>query len=127
MSKSIYINIPVKDEAETRKFYRALGFEINEQGFVVIDKQIILMPVDEDFFKQTTEREIADTKTTREMSLAIQVANREEVDTIIDAGVAAGGTEEGEIVEEKAIGMYSRGLSDIDGHRLNILCMSAEN
>ncbi len=124
MSKSIFINIPVKDEAATRKFYKALGFNINEQGFVVIDERIILMPVDEDFFKQTTEREIADTKTVREMSLAIQVANREEVDTIIDAGVAAGGKEEGEIVEEAAIGMYSRGLSDIDGHRFNILCMT---
>ncbi len=124
MSKSIYINVPVKDEAAASKFYQALGFTINEQGFVVIDEHIILMLVTEDFFKQANEREIADTKTVREMSIAIQVADSEEVDTIIEAGVAAGGKEEGEIVEQKEIGMYSRGLSDLDGHRLNILCMA---
>lgn len=131
MSKSIFINVPVKNTAAAREFYTKTGFSINEafsdaqNVVVVIDETISLMLVAEDFFKQSALRDVADTKTVREATFAIQVASREEVDKIVDAALAAGGKQEGETVEEKEIGMYSRGFSDLDGHKLDILCMSA--
>ncbi|MEK7153266.1 MAG: VOC family protein [Patescibacteria group bacterium] len=129
MSKSIYINLPAKDVAAAREFYTKTGFSINEQlssdqsAVVVIDERIMLMLVAEDFFKQNTKREIADTKTVSEVSLAIEVANRGEVDKILEAALAAGGQQVGEAMEES--GMYSRGFSDLDGHKLDVLCMTA--
>ncbi len=131
MNKSIYINLPTKSVAEAREFYTKLGFDINEafssdqSAVVTISDNILLMLVAKDFFKENSNREIADTSAAREVSLAIQVASREEVDKILDAVVAAGGKHEGETVEEKEIGMYSRGFSDLDGHKLDILCMNA--
>lgn len=127
MSKAIYVNVPVKNVAAAQEFYTKLGFSINKEftteqaANIVIDDNIGLMLLNEDFFKETSERQIADTKTVREVSIAVSVADRHEVNKIVDAAVAAGGTEEGE--PREIDGMYSRGVSDLDGHRLDIMCM----
>ena len=131
MSKSIFINVPVKDVAAAREFYTQIGFSINQQfsndqnAFVAIDEQITMMLIAEASFKQNARRDVADTKTVREATFAIQVASREEVDKIVEAALAAGAEKEGEKVEEAEIGMYSRGFSDLDGHKIDILCMAA--
>lgn len=131
MSKSIAINLPVKDVAAAREFYVGMGFALNTQfsndqsAMVNISDTITLMLVAVDFFKQNVGRDVADTTKVSEVSLAIQVENREEVDKIYQAAIAAGGTQFGETYEEAEIGMYSRGLVDLDGHKLDILCMAA--
>ena len=67
---------------------------------VIIDEGLMLMLVAEGFFKQNTRRDVADTTKVSEVSLAIQVTNREEVDKMFEAAIAAGGTQAGETVEE---------------------------
>ena len=65
----MYITVPVKDVAAAREFYPKMGFGKNAQlsndqnAVVIIDAGIILMFVAEDFFKQNTGRDIADTCT----------------------------------------------------------------
>ena len=130
MSKSIYINMPTKDVAAARAFYEKTGFKINEQlsndqnVLVIIDDRIILMLLAEDSYKQITSREIADTKTVSEACLTIEVPSHEEVDKIVDAGLAAGAKAEGETMDDDT--MYSRGMSDLDGHRLNLIFMPSK-
>lgn len=127
MSKAIYVNVPVKDVAAAQKFYTKLGFSINQEftteqaANIVIDENIGLMLLDNTFFEEMSGSQVADTSKAREVSIAISVANRDEVNTIVDAAVAAGGTEEGD--SRELDGMYSRGVSDLDGHRLDIMCM----
>jgi predicted lactoylglutathione lyase len=83
-----------------------MGFGINEQfsndqnAVVIIDEGLMLMLVAEDFFKQNTGRDVTDTTKVSEVSLTIQVANREEVDKMFEAAIAAGGKQAGETVEE---------------------------
>lgn len=133
MSNSIFINLAAKDVAAARAFYTRLGFSINEQfsddtnAVVVVDERISLMLVAKDSFADHVGggREIADTSACREVGLAIQVSSREEVDRIFEAAIAAGGAQEGGVVEEEAIGMYSRGFCDLDGHKLDVLYMAA--
>jgi uncharacterized protein len=131
MSRSIYINLPVKDVAAAREFYTRMGFKLNQafsndqNAVIIVDEHILLMLVAEGFFKQNVGRDVADTAKVSEVGLAIQVASRAEVDTLFDAAIAAGGKAAGETVEEAEIGMYSRGLTDLDGHRLDILYMTA--
>jgi predicted lactoylglutathione lyase len=126
MSKSVFINLPVKDVAAARSFYEKAGFSINsemsnDQNFVVvIDDNIMLMMVAHDFFKQNVKRDIADTATYAEVGIAIQVADEAEVNKIVEAAIAAGAVSQGEVSEEF---MISRGFTDLDGHRLDILCM----
>lgn len=130
MITSFYVNLPTKDVSAASDFYTSMGFEIdaeysNDQNvFVIIREHIKLILADEDFFRQSEQRDVADTSTVAEVGLAIEVADREKVDRMFDAGIAAGGKQAGETVEEAEIGMYSRGLTDPDGHRLDILCMA---
>ena len=127
----MYITVPVKDVAAARKCHPKWGFGIHEQlsndqhAVVIIDEELMLMLVAEDFFKQNTGRDVADTTKVSEVSLAIQVANREEVDNMCEAAIAAGGKQTGETVEEAEFGMYSRGVTDLDGHKLDILCSAS--
>lgn len=129
MSKSIFVNLPVKDVNSARSFYERLGFKINEQFtseqnvLVVIEDDIMLMLVVEDFFKQNTGRGVADTKAVSEVSVAIQVETREAVDKTIAAALAAGGKSAGQKLDDEV--MYSLGFTDLDGHQLDIFCMAA--
>lgn len=127
MAKIVFINVPTKNVAAAREFYSKLGFEINEaysseqNVFVVINESVQLIVAAEDFLKQQGEtREFADTTKTTEASVAIMVDSRKEVDALFDAAVAAGGKQAGEAVEQAEIGLYSRGFTDLDGHRFTI-------
>lgn len=128
MGKSIFVNLPVKDVAAAREFYSKMGFAINEQfsgeqtAFVVVDEHINLILIAYEMFKQNAQRDIADTQSVREVSVAIDVETRENVDKFVEAALAAGGTAEGETMDED--GVYSRGVCDLDGHRLDINCMA---
>jgi predicted lactoylglutathione lyase len=58
------------------------------------------------------------------VTVAIQLDNRDEVNKVVDAAIAAGGTEEGETMDDEII--YSRGVCDLDGHRLDINCLKTQ-
>ncbi|HEU5121345.1 MAG TPA: VOC family protein [Candidatus Saccharimonadales bacterium] len=130
MSKSVFINLPTQNVAAAREFYAKLGLTINEEysneqnAFVIVDENIQLILASHDFFKQNDPRDIADTSKTTEVSIAIQVESREDVDRLFNAAIAAGGKQAGETIEEVEIGMYSRGLTDLDGHRFDLLSMT---
>ncbi len=129
MSKAIFVNLPVKNVAAARDFYTSLGFSINEQYsgdqavFVVVDENIHLILLGQDLFKENALRDVADTSTVREVSVAIQLDDRESVDKVVDAAIAAGATAEGETMDDEII--YSRGFCDLDGHRLDINCLKS--
>lgn len=131
MVKFVFMNLPTKNVTAAREFYSKLGFEINKEYsseqnvFVVINEGVQLIIAKEDFLKQQGEtREFADTSRVTEASLAIMVDSREEVNKLFDAAITAGGKQAGETVEEAGIGLYSRGFTDLDGHRLTINHMS---
>ncbi len=131
MNKSVFINMATKDVAAARDFYSKLGFKVNEEYsndqnvFVVVNDNVQLILADTVFFQQNQQREIADTTKVAEVGIAIEVSSREEVDKIVNVAVAAGGKLAGETIEEAEIGMYSRGLTDLGGHRLDILTMAS--
>jgi len=124
MSKAIFVNLPVKDVSAARTFYVNMGFAIKEEysndqaAFVIIEDNIHIILLAKDVFQQSALRDAADTGSAREVSVAIQLDDREAVDKMVDAAVAAGATEEGDVMDDEII--YSRGVSDLDGHRLDI-------
>lgn len=127
MARFVFINLPTKSVAAAREFYSKLGFEINEQYsskenvFVVISENVQLIIADEAFLKQQGEqREFADTSRVTEVSIAIMVDSREEVDKLFDAAIAAGGKQAGPTVEEAEINLYARIFTDLDGHRISL-------
>ncbi|MGH3738624.1 MAG: VOC family protein [Micromonosporaceae bacterium] len=125
MSTKIYVNLPVKDLAATRKFWTTVGFTFNEQfsddnalGMVIDDEAgIYAMLLTHEFFNTFHNTAIADPSQQREVITALGVESRERVDELAANAAAAGAN----VDEGKDEGfMYGRGFNDLDGHRWEI-------
>ena len=125
--KFVFINLPTKNVAAAREFYSGLGFDVNEQFsndenvFMVIADNVQLILLNEAFMKRLGEsREFADTSKTTEVTVAISMGSRDEVDEVLEKAMAAGGKQAGDMVEEKEIGLYARAFYDLDGHKIDV-------
>jgi predicted lactoylglutathione lyase len=122
----IFVNLPVKDLAKSRRFFEELGFAFNEQftddtaACLVIDENIFAMLLTEAKFKEFINGEIADPSTT-ETLLAVSAESRDDVDRVANKALAIGGTEWKPPLEQGP--MYSRSFQDPDGHVWEVLHM----
>ena len=120
MSKMIFVNLPVADLARARAFYEALGFTNNPQfsdetgAAMVWSEAIFVMLLTHAKWQGFTTRPICPAGSS-EVSLAITVDSRAEVDALVAAGAAAGGTADANPPEDHGF-MYQRTLLDPDGH-----------
>ena len=120
MTKQIFVNLHVKDLDKSREFYSNLGFSINEQfsdntaACVVISDTIYVMLLTHDKFKQYTTKEVSDATKTTEVLNALTLASKDQVNTMADAAIAAGGTE-ARPAEDHGF-MFTRAINDLDGH-----------
>ena len=129
MTTTAFINLPVADLARSKEFFVGLGYRINEQltddnaASVVISDEIVVMLLLKPFFATFTPTPIADG--TVEVLLGISAGSRDEVDTLVDAALTAGGTT---YSEPKDYGfMYQRAFRDLDGHHWEIIWMDPAN
>jgi predicted lactoylglutathione lyase len=123
--KSIYVNLPVKNLATTRKFWTALGFSFNEQfsddkaACLVLKTDVICaMLITHEYFTTFTNRPIADGKSTQVL-LAIEVPERKNVDSIVEAAIKNGGTRYRDAADHGW--MYYDSFADPDGHQWEVL------
>jgi uncharacterized protein len=127
MATNIFLNLPVKSLETSVKFFTALGYTFNQQftdenaTCLVISENIYAMLLVEPFFQGFTRKQIADTSQVTEVLIALSVDSRDEVDRLVDAAMAAGGTYAGDPQDQGF--MYSRSFSDPDGHNWEILFM----
>jgi uncharacterized protein len=126
MATQIFLNLPVKDVAAAQRFYTALGYSINPQftgeqsACVVISEHISAMLLSEPHFKDFTDNEIADTKTT-EVIIALSAESRTAVDELAVKALAAGGSEP-KAPQDHGF-MYGRSFTDLDGHHWEVMWM----
>jgi predicted lactoylglutathione lyase len=120
MPRKLYINLPVKDLARSTEFFTKLGFSFNpmfsteSMGCLVInDDGYVLLHV-ESQFATFTDKQIADTTKSAEAIVTLSADGREEVDTLIDNAIAAGGRSPRDPDDQGA--MYQRAFEDLDGH-----------
>ncbi|NNH03757.1 glyoxalase [Microbacterium ulmi] len=130
MMTQIFVNIPTSDLERSKAFYTALGAGINPQftdenaACIVWDENVFFMVLKREFFATFTDKPIADPQTTAQVSLAFSRESREDVDHVIEAGLAAGGSEPRPAQD---LGfMYSRDLDDPDGNSLGFLFMEPQ-
>ncbi|WP_306363730.1 VOC family protein [Nocardia sp. CC227C] len=125
-SKMIFINLPVSDLDRSKGFYEALGWKVNPDftdnnaACIVVDDNICLMLLTKEFFTNFSKRAIADTKGTVGAAYALSLASAAEVDSLVEAALKAGGTEEADDSrreQEAGAGMYGRTFIDPDGHQ----------
>lgn len=123
--KAIYINLPIKDIAQTRAFWTNLGFTFNEQFsddkalcLVLNDGIINAMLMLPEFYKTFTNRPVA-TGNTTQVLLAIEVESRAKVDEIVQRALANGAQRYREAEDHGW--MYYDSFADIDGHQWEVL------
>ena len=134
MKKEIWINLPVKNIAASRTFFKSIGFfrlhprHENDENMCAVqagDNNVMVMLFPEAVFQSFSKADISDTKKTAEVLLSFTAVTREEVDEMAKNVKAAGGTVFAE-PGEKDGWMYGCGFCDPDGHRWNMLYMDME-
>ena len=120
MRTNIIVSYPTDDLERSKAFYRALGAEVNARftndnaACLVWDENIFTMVLKRDFFAQFTDKQVGEAASTAQFQIAFSRGSREEVDAVIEAGLAAGGSEHGEAQDHGS--MYHRDLEDPDGN-----------
>ncbi len=131
MSQMIFINLPVADLERSMAFYEAIGFTKDPKftnhlaASMVLSDEIRVMLLTHEFWSGFTDRRRVDPATEAQVLLCISRADREAVDAITDAAVAAGGAGDPCPVQEHGF-MYGRSFADPDGHIWEPMWMSAE-
>ena len=123
MPTNIFVSYPTADLERSKAFYTALGATINplftdeNAACLVWDENIYLMVLKREFMATFTDKQLADPAITAQVQIAFSRDSREDVDTVVEAGLAAGGSEPRPAQDYGF--MYSRDLEDPDG---NIVC-----
>lgn len=125
MSRMLFVNLPVRDLAATRRFWEGLGFGFNEEysderaACLVVSDLACVMLLQQDYFHAfhgTTAPPSGD-----QVLVALSAADRADVDRLCDGALAAGGQKAGDAME--APGMYGRSFRDLDGHIWEVMAM----
>jgi predicted lactoylglutathione lyase len=130
MATNIFVSYPTDDLERSKAFYTALGAELNPQftdenaACLVWDENIFTMVVRRDFFATFTDKPVGDAASTAQFQIAFSRDSREDVDAVIEAGLAAGGTEHG--APQDYGFMYARDLEDPDGNVVSFNYMIPE-
>jgi uncharacterized protein len=120
MPRQIFFNLPVRNLVRSMEFFRKLGFEFNAQftnekgACMIVNADAYVMLLEDEFFRTFTMRKIVDTTTHSETITAFSCPNREAVDELADAAIAAGATSAMPPVDMGF--MYNRSFYDLDGH-----------
>lgn len=128
MGCKIFVNLPVTDLSMSIAFYTALGFTQNHQfsddtaACMVISEENYVMLLTHGKFQGFSNAPIPDAHSATGLMVAMQCANRDEVDAKSKAALAAGGSEPRPTTD---LGfMYNRTIADPDGHRWEPFCMN---
>lgn len=131
MSKMIFVNLPVANVEKATAFYEAIGCAHDtsfckgpEAAMLVWSDAITFMLLDHAHFASFISKEIADTRKTCQVLLALSRDSREEVDEITDAAITAGGRETRDPQDYGF--MYGRAFEDLDGHIFEPMWMDVE-
>ncbi|MDJ0396093.1 VOC family protein [Rhodococcus sp. G-MC3] len=127
MSRMLFANMPVKDVAATQSFFAGLGFEFNaafsdeNTASMIISDQATVMFLAESRFKDFISDAIADATQSREVLMCVSADSRSEVDSLVDAAIAAGGTPW--MAPQDHGFMYGRAFRDLDHHVWEVMWM----
>lgn len=127
MTKQIFINLAVKDLQKSMDFYTAIGFTNNPQfsddtaKCMVWSDSIYVMLLTPEKFSSFATKPLADTKSGLAALYSLSLNSIDEVNTLMDNGLQAGGTEPNELRDYGF--MQQRTLEDFDGHTWEIFFM----
>jgi uncharacterized protein len=125
--RSIFVNLPVADVQASTAFFRALGFEFNPKfsdesaACMVVSDFGYVMLLQNERFADFTVKPLADVSATTGGLVCFSAEDREGVDALADAALAAGGTPAKDPMDHGF--MYGRSFLDLDGHHWEVMWM----
>lgn len=120
MARMIFVNLPVADLDRAKAFYTALGFTLNPAfsdetaACMIWSEAIYVMILSHAKWRSFTTRPIP-ARGSSEVSLALAVDSKDEVNHLVQAGAAHGGTADVNPPEDHGF-MFQRTIEDPDGH-----------
>ena len=127
--RKLFLNIPVTDLQRSIDFFEALGFTFNAQftdataAAMLIGEDAYCMLLTEERFKGFSQRPLGDRATETNALFALGVQSRDEVDAMVKAAVAAGGSY---AVDPQDHGfMYGWSFRDLDHHHWEVFWMDS--
>ncbi len=128
MPKQIFVNLPVLDLKRSMNFFEKLGFKFNKKftdnnaACLIVGKNMYVMLLLNDFFKNFTTKQICNAKNSTEMILAISVESKKKIDTMVATAIKAGAMR---VREPQDHGyMYAQSIEDLDGHIWEFIWMN---
>src|SRR5690242_9574109 len=97
MSKTIFVNLRVRDLAASTAFYVALGGTVNPQfsndlaACLMFSDAIGVMLLTHEHYRQFTQRPIGDARRESQVLLALSVESRAAVDATVTRAASVGG------------------------------------
>jgi len=129
MSKMIFVNLPVRDLQAATNFYLAIGGTLNPQfsndqaSSIMFSDSIGVMLLTHQHYSQFTTRQIGDARRDSQMLIALTAGSKDEVNTTIEKGVAAGGRADPNPAQDLGF-MFNRHIEDPDGNVWEFLWMN---
>jgi predicted lactoylglutathione lyase len=125
--RNLFVTLPVADLERSKAFFTALGFVFNpnfgdeSSACMLVGEQAFVMLGTNERFAQVSKRPMGDPATHALATYTFSVPNRDDVNQLVDAALAAGAVE-ADPFEDLGF-MCSRAFFDLDGHGWNIMWM----
>jgi predicted lactoylglutathione lyase len=120
MGRAMFVNLPVRDLDRSVAFFRRLGFEF-DPGFadanaacMVVGTGAYVMLLADRFFAQFTSRPVAGPDAATEVTLALAMDSRAEVEAMVGRALESGATPAQPPADQYP--MYGWSFHDPDGH-----------
>lgn len=126
----IFVNLPVADVDASREFFTRIGYRFDERMCqagtclgMELGPNMYAMLLDRKFFGTFHDAQIAEAGQ-HEVLTCLSASGPQEVDQVVEAALAAGGTQIRK--EQNGDWMYGRSYADLDGHIWEIMWMDVE-
>ena len=126
-SRKVFINLAVNDLDKSVEFFTKLGFAFDPQftddqaTCMILSDEAFVMLLVKSRFKDFIKKDLCDPTTHTEVLLAVSAASKDEVDSLVNTALAAGGSP---AMDKMDMGfMYGWSFQDLDGHHWEVMHM----
>ena len=126
--RMLFVTLPVADVERSRAFFTKLGFSFDpafsgeSAACMLVGEQASVMLGSHDAFAQLSHLPMGDPATHALALFCFSVPERDQVDTVAETALAAGGRE-ADGPEDHGF-MYTRSFFDLDGHGWQIMWLN---
>ena len=128
--KNTYINLPIRNVADTDRFFASLGMVKNKQFSsadttnVKINENTFVMLLEDARFATFVDGN--PTLVNNNLTIALEFDTKSEIDTFFEAAITAGAADVTKPSPETEAFMYGKAFRDINGHVWELFTFLAE-